>query len=113
MREIGQLRHALTLQSPGVEVPDGRGGWTATPVPIADVLGEVVPATAGRMEQAIGSAMQASASHVVTIRYLAGVTVKSTIVFHDSGRDRRFTVSGVSDPDERHQYLVLACEEVV
>jgi head-tail adaptor len=113
MISAGLRRHRLTVQTPGANVPDGRGGWTSTPTTLADVYGEIVPATVQQMEQVIGGAVQAAASHLVTIPYVPGVTVKSAIVFHDGATDRRFTVSSLSDPAERHVQLVCACEEVL
>jgi len=109
----GRRIHRLTVSNPGEEIPDGMGGYTTVPAILGDVNGEVIPATVRDMERSVGVAVQATASHLVTIPYLAGVTVASTIVFHDGGRDRAFTISGLSDPDERHIQLVCACEEVL
>ena len=109
----GRRPHWLTLTGPGVEVPDGQGGYTTTPETIADpVYGEVVPASARDLERILPSVVSASASHVVTIPYVRGVTLTSVVVFHDPIEgDRTFAITGYTDPDERHLQLVLACEE--
>jgi head-tail adaptor len=108
----GQFRHRLTIETPGDEVPDGAGGWTSTPAVLADIDGDIRPAPVREMERVISGTVQATASHLVTFDYLPGVTVESTITFHDDTGDRRFTISGLTDPEERHVYLVCACEEV-
>lgn len=109
----GLMDKLLTVSNPGTEVPDGMGGWTTTPAVVGNTYGAVVPATVRDMERTLGAAVQATASHLVTFWYLAGVSVKSTIVFHDGPRDRSFSISGLHDPDERHIQLVCACEEVL
>lgn len=109
----GRRRHQLTVQTPGTSVPDGGGGWTETPATLADVYGEIVPASVRALERQMPNVVVASASHVVTLPYLAGVTLTSTVVFHDNGTDRTFSIAGIVDPDERHIQLVLACEEAL
>jgi len=109
----GRRRHRLTLTGPGTEIPDGRGGWTSGVETIADpVYGDIVPASARDLERVLSSAVASSASHLVTIPYVPGVTLTSGVVFHDPRAGARtFTISGILDPDERHIQLVLACDE--
>jgi head-tail adaptor len=109
----GRFRHRLTLAGPGDEVSDGRGGWTMIPTVLGDVDGDIRPAPVREMERVIGGTVQATASHLVTFDYLPGVTLQSTVTFHDDTGDRLFTISGLTDPDERHVLLICACEEVV
>jgi len=109
----GRRIHRLTLTAPGADVPDGQGGWISSTVTLADpVYGEVVPASARDLENILANVVSASASHIVTIPYVPGVTLTTALVFHDPrDGDRDFTISGISDPDERHIQLVLACDE--
>jgi head-tail adaptor len=109
----GRRRHVLTISNPGEMVPDGGGGWTETPAVLGQVYGEIVPASVRDLERSMPNIVIASASHIVTIPYVAGVTLVSTVVFHDTGGDRTFSIAGISDPEERHVELVLACEEAL
>ncbi len=112
--QAGELRHRVTLENPGARVSDGDGGYTTPYAAFATRLpAAVAPATARDLERVVANSVQSSATHLVTLRYLAGVTTKTQVVFHDGATDRRFGVSGVQDPDERHVSLTLACEEVV
>ncbi len=107
----GQRRHRLTVTNPGELLPDGGGGWTETPETLLEVFGEIVPASVRDLERQMPNVVVASASHVVTIPYVPGVTLTSQVIFHDTGIDRTFTIAGIVDPEERHIQLVLACEE--
>lgn len=109
-----RLRHQLSVTAPGPLVPDGGGGYTEDPIILADhIFGEILPATVRDLERSMPNVVVASASHIVTIDHIPGVTLTSTLVFHDDGKDRTFTIAGVVDPDERHIELVLACEEAL
>jgi SPP1 family predicted phage head-tail adaptor len=110
---IGSLRHRVTLQAPGELIPDGDGGYTES----WTVLGRripaaVEPATARTLERIAANAVASTASHLVTVRYLPGVTTKTRVVFHDVV-DRTMSVTGHHDHQERHRVLVLECLEDV
>jgi head-tail adaptor len=111
----GRRIHSLTITGPGTLVPDGMGGYTETPTIIADqVYGEIVPASARDLERILPAVVTASASHIVTIPYVPGIAVTSTVTFHDPLEgDRTFTINGIHDPDLRHWELVLACTEAL
>ena len=105
----GGLRHCVTIQTPGANVPDGDGGFTQSWTALASrIPAAVAPATARDLERVVAGTVQSTASHLVTIRYLAGVTTAQRVVFHDSVGDRTFSINGVMDEDERHVQLVLA-----
>lgn len=112
--EIGALRHRVTLENP-TTVADAEGGFTDT----WTVLGwsrmpaAVEPATARALERLVGNTVQSSASHLVTIRYLPGVTTKTRVTFHDDPADRILSIEGMHDAQERHQRLILECVEAV
>lgn len=107
---IGALDKLVTLQSPG-SVPDNEGGYTEawTNLSPGTVWAAIQPATARDLERRVASTVQASASHLVTIRFHSGVTTKTRILFGT----RIFNVTGITNPDEKNEALILACEEVV
>ena len=111
MASRGQRRDVFTIQNPGVLVPDGSGGYTETPVVLAQtIFGALLPASS--VERQMPGVVTASASHLVTIDYLAGVTLTSTLILHDALEgDRTFAITNIADPENRHRELVLTCEE--
>lgn len=109
---IANKNKRVSIQALGATVPDGQGGFTRAPVTLADhVLAEIKAATARELERVVANSVQSSASHLVTIDYVPGVTTESQAVFHDSVGDRTFSISGIEDPEEQHVELILACEE--
>jgi head-tail adaptor len=108
---IGELRHLVTLENPGVPVPDGEGGWTAVPAPLSpsQVWASITPATARDLERMVASTVQASASHIVIMRYHPGVNTSTKILFGS----RILYVRGVQNVDERNITLRIAAEEAV
>lgn len=112
--QIGSLRHRVTLQTPAAPVPDGDGGYTQAVTTLASRLpASVEPATAKSLERVVANTVASTASHLVTLRYLAGVTTAAQLVFHDGTTDRPMAITGVHDTDERHIELVLECAEAV
>ena len=110
---IGDLRHRVTLQNT-TEVSDGLGGSTEVDVTIwSRIPASVEPATARSLERVAANTVTSTASHLVTVRYVPGVTTKTLVVFHDGATDREMAVEGVHDPEERHISLVLECAEAV
>jgi len=109
----GRRIHRFTLQGPGEMVSDGAGGYTEEAVTLADpIYGEILPASVRDLERTMPNVVVASASHIVTIPYVPGLSLTSTLTFHDPREgDRTFSIGGIVDPDERHIQLVLACEE--
>lgn len=112
---VGDLRHVVTIQNPGVRVPDGDGGYTQEPEILSQRrAASVTPATERDLERVVANTVQSTASHVVRMRFLRGVSTQSQVIFHDPVQgDRLFSVVGIRDPEERHVELVLACEEVI
>jgi head-tail adaptor len=110
---IGELRHRVTLENPTI-VPDSEGGFTETwnVLGIARLPASVMPATPRDLERQTSGTVTATASHLVTLRYLAGVTTKTRVRFHDT-TDRVLAVEGIVDREERHRMLILACTEAV
>lgn len=111
---IGSLRHRVTLRTPAVPIADGDGGYTRAVTTLASrVPASVVPASAKSLERVKANTVASSATHVVTLRYLPGVTTQTELVFHDGPTDRPMAITGLSDTEERHVELVLTCEEAV
>lgn len=107
---VGALRHSVTLENPtGPAIPDSDGGSTFTWASLATVWAEIKPATARDLERVTAGTVLSTATHVVTLRHLVGVTTQTRVLFND----RVFQVTGVSDPEERHIELNLVCVEVV
>jgi head-tail adaptor len=113
---VGELRHRVTLENPGEPVPDGEGGYIET----WSVVGQsrmpaaIEPATVRAMERLGPGTVTATASHLVTIRYVTGVTTKTRVTFHDDVEgDRVLAVAGRHNPQEKHWALTLFCTEAV
>lgn len=112
---IGALRHRVSVMMPnGPAVPDGDGGYTQPEVTLASrVPASVLPATARSLERVTANTVTANASHTVTLRFVPGVTTAARLIFHDGSVDRPMSVTGVHDTQERHQELILECQEAV
>lgn|SRR5262245_36753875 len=113
--DFSRLRHIVTLENPGPPIPDGEGGYLESWAVLgqARMPGCVEPATVRAMERLGPDMVTAAASHVVTIRYLAGVTTQTRVTFHDAEGDRHLAVAGHHDPEERHRSLMLFCTEAI
>ncbi len=100
----GSLRHRITLQKRAT----GNDGFGQDGNSWADVLScwaSIEPSA--RNEQVVGEAMVSSRTHIVMIRYRAGVTSRMRIV-HGA---RVFEIGSVIDLEERHFWLQLDCTE--
>lgn len=108
----GRLRHRVVLeQRTGVanaynEIPDT---WAT----VATLSAAVEPL--GGREFFAAQQVQGAASHRITLRYLAGVSIKNRVRWPDpaTGVDRIFDITAVIDRDERHRVLELMCTEHV
>lgn len=108
---VGSLRHCITLENPTSQIMDGDGGYTYiyTPLDPPSVYAEIKPATVRDLERVAAGTVLSTASHVVTIRYHAGVTTETRVKFGT----RYFSVVGVMNPEERNIELQLMCVELV
>jgi len=70
---------------------------------------EIKPATAKDLERVAAGTVIATASHIVTGPYHAGVSTKTRIVFGG----RVFQVVGVSNPEERNIETIAVCVELL
>jgi head-tail adaptor len=110
--DVGALRHLVTLENPGVDVPDGDGGYTQVDADLIpdQVWASIVPATARDMERVVANvAVQTTATHLVRVRYHPGITTQTKVLYGT----RVLYVTGIQNVDERNIELVLVCTERV
>ena len=100
----GTLRHRVTIQAETL-VDDGEGGYTKTWGSTDAVWASVEPLSGAEAFQA--SQVQGAVTHKIIIRYLAGVTPKSRILFGS----RTFNIKSVLNQFEKNVLLTLICEE--
>lgn len=105
----GRRLHWVTLSNPGTPTSDGDGGWTQTPVVLAQVRAAIDPAAARNLESLAAGTIISQATHVVNVPYMAGVTTETVLTFGT----REFHVLGVVNPEERNRELNLMCVETV
>ena len=65
--------------------------------------------TAEELERMAGNSVEGIITHLVTLRYHAGLTIRSRFVFES----RAFAVRGWQNMDERDQWMRVSCEEVL
>jgi SPP1 family predicted phage head-tail adaptor len=108
---IGKLQHRVTLENPGLNVPDGDGGYTQswTALSPSPVWAAIAPATARDLERLVANAVQSTATHIVTCRYHPQITTQTRLTFNG----RILNVRGVQNLDELNVEMRLACEEKV
>jgi len=120
--DASTLNQRLSLDVPGTATPDGDGGYTPTWLPLTPpkVWAAIVPATARDVERRMANTVQAAVTHLVTIRYHAGVTMQTRLTKGPRNADgtlpagsRQFQVTGIQNPEERNEAMVLACVEIV
>lgn len=108
---VGEYRHTVNVQTAGTPVSDGEGGYTNNPTPLDPPTWKVSiePATARDLERIAQGTVLSTASHIVTGRFHPGVTTATQIVFGA----RTFSVTGVSNPEERNIQTICVCVELV
>src|SRR5262252_2832074 len=102
----------VTVQNPGAPVPDGDGGFTQ-PWTNADppTVGAWIRASGpGTTERTVAGTITSNATHVITIPYHAAVSTQTRLV-SDTGQT--FSVTGVTNLDDRDIELQLLCAELV
>lgn len=105
----GDLRHRVTFQQ-RTEVRDALGGASVAWRDVATVWANIQPL--GARERLAAQAIHVEVSHTVTIRYHAQfANPRTTAALRLLYGERIFDIHGVTDPDERHQSLELACGE--
>jgi SPP1 family predicted phage head-tail adaptor len=101
---IGQLRHLIQLQQE-TTVSDGMGGHVSTWATVAEAFAAIEPLS-GR-EYFAAQQTQSTVTHKVTMRYIDGITSAFCVRYGT----RVFDIRAVINNEERHQWLILMCEE--
>lgn len=100
----GGLRHRLTLEDVQ-RVSDGAGGFNESWVTVATVWAALEPSGGG--EGVDAGRLAGRVSHMVTLRYRAGVT--PAMRFRHGARV--FHILAATDEGERKHWLRCLCEE--
>ena len=122
MTTVAALTEQITILAPtGTINPDTGGTIEGTPTPIATVRAAIVPRTGteavstpqGLVAQDLG--IVNTATHLVTIWFRPDVLAGHYVEYADPkrGTTRSLEITQVASPDERGQWLVLACIERV
>jgi len=108
---IGTHRHLVTVQGPGVPVPDGDGGYTTTWSNLVPPTWycSIEPATARDLERVTAGTVISTATHVIKGRYHPQIDTSTRLVFET----RVFQITGVSDPEERHIETICVAVELL
>ena len=106
---IGLMRQRVDVKNP-TRASDGQGGYVDTfaSASPATVWALIEPATANVIERQIANTIEAPISHLITIRYHAGVTTKTQL----STASATYAVRGLQNVELRNQFLLLACEQL-
>jgi len=103
----GSLRHKITVQSKTVTSTGDRGqpvySWTTLATPNASIES----ATSVGKKAEVARQMVATASHMITMRYLAGIDEKCRVQWNG----RTFNIGGIWNHEERNIWLTLICTE--
>ena len=104
---IGRMRDKITIQSQQGTTNDGAGNeipnWTNFAFPWADVK------PYRGTERVIGEKKMEEVSHIIKIRYKAGITKDKHRVLLKDGRQLR--IEYIINTDERNIQLELFCKE--
>jgi head-tail adaptor len=108
---IGQNRHRVLLETPGVPVQNPDGGYTDTWTPLdpPEWNCSIQPVTSRDLESIAGGTILAQATHVVKGRYHPGITTQTRLTF----ATRTLNVVYAANRDERQIETDLICAEVV
>lgn len=117
---IGRLRHSVLLENEETGAVEGDVVTVYKKLNPSRWHCSIEPATTRDLERRAASTVIATATHLITGRYHPGITTKTRITKGDRNPDgsltpgsRSFNVTGVQNPQERNEALVLTCEEVV
>lgn len=100
----GQLRHPIEIQEL-TQTPDGVGGFTESPSTIHTPWASIRSATAVEIFNA--SQLQNVITHVIAIRFIAGLRVDHTILFES----REFQIISIMDDQEHEHEQTIQVEE--
>lgn len=103
---IGELRHRITIERLKKAEQNDHGEFDPEKwVPVMRRWADIRPANPQQKE--FGRQFDASVSHVIPIRFVAGLLTTFRVRYGS----RLFAIKGVIDPDERRALLHLYCTE--
>jgi len=106
----GKLSKRITIQTP-TETADSYGEPDLSWSSYHECWASIEPVS-GR-ELVASQQTQAMVSHLVRIRYKAGVTPRMRVKYMKDGTARYFGIGSVVNVDERNEEMQLACSEVL
>ena len=111
---VGKMQHRLALQVPS-RTDDGGGSGRVTFSTIATVFGRIEAKGGG--ERFFGDQNEGRTTHLITIRFRRGLTIKHRIVYQFTSENvlytRTFNIKRIENKGERDKYLEILCEEGV
>jgi head-tail adaptor len=116
MATRGARRHLVTLSVEGPPVSNGDGGYTQTPVALSPSTrwAEIKPATTRDLERVTSGTVLSTESLLVTMDFHPDVTQKTQLAWTDAAnRSHVANVTGVTNPDQRCETLILIAVEVI
>lgn len=102
----GKLRKRIDIEHV-VQTAEGDGSTTESWQTFATRWASIEPIETSGREYLQGAAIESDVSHVITLRWLDGVTAKHRVYF----RGRIFEIESTADVEERGRMLVLMCKE--
>ena len=103
-----RLRQRIKFQSEST-VTDSGGGSTLSWVDGLTVWAEIKPMSSRGGERLVAGQMENRLMHLVTVRYINGITPKMRILYGS----RIFNIRSVTDVEERGEILEIVAEEGV
>lgn len=110
----GELRHRITLETPGASVPDGDGGYTQTWTGLnpSQAWASIEVATQRVLERLVSNTVTVQASHIVRMRYHPDLDETCRISWVDRNRvTHTANVTNVTDVGQLGEELIVLCVE--
>ena len=111
---VGKMQHRLALQTPS-RTDDGGGSGRTSWSTLATVWGRIESQDGS--ERFFGDQNEGRTTHLITIRFRRGLTIKNRIVYQFTSENvlytRTFNIKSIENKGERDKYLELKCEEGV
>lgn len=104
MSGAGELNRRINLQSQ-TTTTDTEGRWSGSWVTVFRPWAKIATDSGSEIQE--GDQEQTVLRHTVRIRYRPGVTAAMRVTYGA----RVFDILSVIDPDQRHEWLDLSCQE--
>ena len=110
---VGKMQHRLALQKP-TRTDDGGGSGRTSWSNIATVWEGLKQKV---VQKDFGDQNEGRTTHLITIRFRRGLTIKNRIVYQFTSDNvlytRTFNIKRIENKGERDKYLEIMCEEGV